>query len=389
MDWPRLLAIQVQRVVCRSAWNDHGESDARSDRSNRPGPRDCQAGAQCVGAHWLPDAQRCLPPHSDDAGRRRRCRHRRCGLAELDTSDLAATLQQLRGDAAVVQKRLEALHILEPEEVHLAETVRDQAAAQADLAQRTLERGASLRAKSLLPEQEYEALGSEAKVGRARLANAEASLNQVKARFKTDITTLSAQLNQASAAIRNAEIQIEWGVIRAPFDGIVYAVHQRPGELSSNQPGSPVLTLLKSNELQVHLYVDEADFSKVQSGQEATLQIEAHAGERVTGKVVRLLPQPILQENVVYYLALVDVNDAHRGLLRAEMTTLAYVQVGSNDPVLWVPSAALRSLPDGWYIRRLTTAGPVETAVQIGTRSEGRVEIRGGVAEGTEVLLDQ
>jgi HlyD family secretion protein len=310
-------------------------------------------------------------------------------LAELDTSDLAATLQQLLGDAAVVKKRLEALHILEPEEVHLAETVRDQAAAQADLAQRTLERGASLRAKSLLPEQEYEALGSEAKVGRAKLANAEASLNQVKARFKTDIATLSAQLNQANAAIRNAEIQIEWGAIRAPFDGIVYTVHQRPGELSSNQPGSPVLTLLKSNELQVHLYVDEADFSKVQSGQEATLQIEAHAGERVTGKVVRLLPQPILQENVVYYLALVDVNDAHRGLLRAEMTTLAFVRVGSNDPVLWVPSAALRSQPDGWYVRRLTTEGPVETAVQIGTRSEGRVEIRGGVTEGTEVLLDQ
>ena len=311
-------------------------------------------------------------------------------LAELDTSDLAATLQQLRGDATVVQKRLEALRILEPEEVHLAETVRDQAAAQADLAERTLERGASLRAKSLLPEQEYRSAGKRSESrDEPDWQTRNASLNQVKARFKTDIATLSAQLNQANAAIRNAEVQIEWGALRAPFDGIVYTVHQRPGELSSNQPGSPVLTLLKSNELQVHLYVDEADFSKVQSGQEATLQIEAHAGERVTGKVVRLLPQPILQENVVYYLALVDVNDAYRGLLRAEMTTLAYVQVGSNDPVLWVPSAALRSQPDGWYVRRLTTAGPVETAVQIGTRSEGRVEIRGGVAEGTEVLLDQ
>jgi HlyD family secretion protein len=310
-------------------------------------------------------------------------------LAELDSSDLAAILQQLRGDAAVVERRLEALHILEPEEVHLAETVRDQAAAQADLAQRALERGTSLRAKSLLPEQDYEALGSEAKVGRARLANAEASLNQVKARFRTDIATLDAQLDQANAAIRNTEIQIEWGAIRAPFDGIVFTVHQRPGELSSNQPGSPVLTLLKSNELQVHLYVDEADFSKVQSGQQVTLQIEAHAGERVTGKVVRLLPQPMLQENVVYYLALVDVSDAHRGLLRAEMTTLAFVQVGSSDPVLWVPSTALRSQADGWYVRRFTPAGPVETAVQIGTRSEGRVEIRGGVAEGAEVLLDQ
>jgi HlyD family secretion protein len=310
-------------------------------------------------------------------------------LAELDTSDLAATLQQLRGEAAVVQRRLEALRILEPQDLHLAETVRDQATAQADLAERTLERGARLRAKSLLPEQEYETLGSETKVARARLANAEANLNQVRARFRTDIATLAAQLDQAHAAIRSTEVQIEWGALRAPFDGIVFAVHQRAGELSSNQPGSPVLTLLKSNELQVHLYVDEADFGKVRTAQDVTLQVEAHAGERLTGRVVRLLPQPILQENVVYYLALVDVNEAHRGLLRAEMTTLAFIQVGSSVPVLWVPSAALRSKPDGWYVRRLTTAGPVETAVQIGTRSEGRVEIRGGVAEGTEVLLDQ
>jgi multidrug resistance efflux pump len=68
-------------------------------------------------------------------------------LGELDTSDLEATLQQLRGDAAVVQKRLDALRALEPREVHLAETVREQAAAQAELAERNLTRGAQLKAK--------------------------------------------------------------------------------------------------------------------------------------------------------------------------------------------------------------------------------------------------
>ena len=264
-------------------------------------------------------------------------------LAELDTADLSATLQQLGGDAAVVEKRLEALRILEPQEVRLAETARDQAASQADLADRNLIRASNLRAQSLLPEQEYESQASEAKVANARLANAEASLSQVKARFQTDIATLEAQLRQANAAIRNVDVQIQWSTLRAPFDGVVFAVHQRPGELSSNQPAAPVLTLLNSDELQVHLYVDEADFGSVRVGQEVMLQLEAHAGERVTGRVVRLLPQPVLQENVVYYLALVDVGDTHqRSLLRSEMTTLAFVQVGSNEPVLWVPAAALR-----------------------------------------------
>lgn len=309
-------------------------------------------------------------------------------LGDLDTSDLTATLQQLRGEATVVQKRLDALRALEPRELHLAETVRDQAAAQAELAERNLTRGAQLRAQALLPEQNHEALASDAKVARARLANAEANLSQLRTRFATDITTLEAQLQQADAAIRNAQVQIDWGTLRAPFDAVVFAVHQRPGELSSNQPGAPVLTLLKTNELQAHLYVDEADFGKVRLAQRVTLQLEAHAGERVTGTIVRLLPQPVLQENVVYYLALVDVDEAQRDLLRAEMTTLAFIETGSDQPVLWVPSAAVFSKPNGWYVRRPSPNGPFETAVQIGLRNEGRVEIKSGVAEGTEVLAN-
>lgn len=310
-------------------------------------------------------------------------------LGELDTSDLKATLQQLRGDATVVQKRLEALRTLEPQEIHLAETVRDQASSQAELASSSLKRGAVLRAKLLLPEQEYDALASEAKVARARLANAEAGLNQLKTRFKTDMATLEAQVNQAHAVIRTIEVQIEWSTLRAPFDGIVFAIQQRPGELTSNQPSSPVLTLLKADQLQVQLYVDEADFGKVRTGLDVVLQTEAHPGERITGKVVRLLPQPILQENVVYYVALVDVHEAHRGLLRAEMTTLAFVQTGGGGRVLWVPPAALRSRPEGWYVQQVTATGAVDTPVQIGMRGERQVEIRSGVTEGAEVLLER
>jgi HlyD family secretion protein/macrolide-specific efflux system membrane fusion protein len=308
-------------------------------------------------------------------------------LAELDTADLAASLQQLRGEVAVVQRRLDALRALEPREMHLAETVRDQAVAQADLAARNLERGTQLKAKALLPEQELEALASDAKVARARLANAEAALTQLATRFKTDIATLEAQLQQAQAAVRNADVQMEWGALRAPFDAVVFAVHQRPGELSSNQPGAPVLTLLKADELQVHVYVDESDFGKVRTGQPVSLQIEAHPGESVKGTIVRLLPQPILQENVVYYLALVEVDAAKRALLRAEMTTLAFIETGSGDPVLWVPSAAVRSRNGTWYVTRRGPDGPVEMPIQIGTRNEGRVEIRGGLAEGAEVVV--
>ena len=310
-------------------------------------------------------------------------------LAQLDDGDLRATLDQVKADAVVVEKRLEASRTLEPVEVNLAKTMRDQAYAQAELAQRTYERASKLRASSAIAQQEYEIALSDMKVTKAKLANSEAALEQVKTRFQTDIATLEAQVEQAKAAISSVEVQIDWSTLHSPIDGVVFAVHQRPGELTSNVPSAPVLTLLDPKQLQVHLYVDESDFGKVRLDQEVKLRVEAHAGETVQGKIVRLLPQPILQENVVYYLAVVEVDEAKRSLLRSEMTTLAHIQVGGKEPILWLPLAAVKSRADGWYVRLMTGGGPVERAVQIGGRSDGRVEIRAGLVEGDEVLLDQ
>lgn len=310
-------------------------------------------------------------------------------LAVLDYPDLLATVKQLKADAVVVEKRLAASRTLEPVEVHVAKALTEQTKAQADQAQRNYERVSKLRTAGSVGQQEYETTLSDMQVAKAKLEIAEASLQQVKTRFKTDIATLEAQVEQAKAAIKSVEVQIDWSTIRSPIDGVVFAVHQRPGELTSNQPNAPVLTLLDPKQLQVHLYVDEADFGKVRLDQEVKLRVEAHAGETVQGKIVRLLPQPILQENVVYYLAVVEVDEAKRSLLRSEMTTLAHIQVGNKEPILWLPLAAVKSKADGWYVRLMTGGGPVERTVQIGGRSEGRVEIRAGLVEGDEVLLDQ
>jgi HlyD family secretion protein/macrolide-specific efflux system membrane fusion protein len=308
-------------------------------------------------------------------------------LADLDATDLREMLAQLEADAGVLQKRLDALRALHPQETRVAQSVRDQAAAEAELAKSTLERAAQLRG-TIVSLQEYEAARSAAQVAQARLVNADASLDQTTTRFETEIATVRAQVVQADAAIRGVRVQLEWSALRAPFDGVVFAVHQRPGELTSNQPNAPVLTLLRANQLQLHAYVDEADFRHVQPGQHVMVQVEAHSSDPLTGKVARVLPQPILQENVVYYLAVVEIVESTRSTLRPEMTGLAYIQVGSDAAVLWLPAAAVQSSAQGSYVRRMTPSGPVDTPVRIGTRSEGQVEIRDGVREGDEVLLN-
>jgi HlyD family secretion protein/macrolide-specific efflux system membrane fusion protein len=308
-------------------------------------------------------------------------------LAELEATDLRETLAQLEADAAVLQKRLDALRALQPQEMRVAQSVRDQSVAVAELAASTLERAAQLRG-TVVSLQDYEAAQNTDRVARARLANADAALDQTRTRFETEIATAQAQQVQANAAIRGIAVQLEWSALRAPFSGVVFAVHQRPGELTSNQPNAPVLTLLRANELQLHAYVDEGDLGQVQPGQGVIVQVEAHSGEPLEGTVTRVLPQPVLQENVVYYLAVVEVEASKRSLLRPEMTGLAYIQAGTDEPVLWLPAAAVLSGSQGSYVRRVTPSGPQDAPVRTGVRSEGQVEVRDGLREGDEVLLN-
>jgi HlyD family secretion protein/macrolide-specific efflux system membrane fusion protein len=309
-------------------------------------------------------------------------------LAELDHEDLKASLEQLRADMQVFVRRLEAAKALMPVEVRVAESAREERKAQLDYAAWNFDRLSRLLKEDASAQYEREVGSSELAAARARFDNAEATAEQTRTKFQTDIIVLESQIAQARAAMESLEVQIRWSALHAPISGQVFAVHQRQGELTSNQPNAPVLTLLDPTQLQLHLYVDEADFGGISIGQGVSFRIDAHPDQTLSGRVARVLPQPILQENVVYYLAIVEVAEPQRSLLRPEMTALAFVGAGANDKALLLPLSAVRSRPGGWYVLRPGVPTPVEIAVQIGWKDEGRVEIREGLSEGDEVALE-
>lgn len=308
-------------------------------------------------------------------------------IAELDSEDLQASIQQLHTDAEVAQQQLEALRELQPSEVAVAEAVVVEAKAQLDLAQKNKERLDSLLKEQIIARQAWDTGANDLQVASARHRRAEVTLENIRAKFRTDISTAEARLRTAKAAADNLGVQLRWSVLHAPIDAQVFAVHQRQGELTSNQPSAPVVTLLDLSGLQLHLYVDEADVGRIAIGQKATFRLDAHPDKTLGGRIVRILPQPILQENVVYYLAVVEPETAERKLLRSEMTALGYVQLGAREGVMRLPLSAVKSRSNGWYATRVDAGGPVEIAVQIGWKDESGVEIREGLQENDVVLL--
>ena len=309
-------------------------------------------------------------------------------LARLEHSDLLASLKQLDAEATVFERRLESARSLRQIEVKVVQAALGVQKEKLVHAERVFNRLNKLPDKSAIPTLEWETTQTDFEVGKAAVIQAEAQAEQVKVKFDTDIAILETQVAQAHAARRYIEVQIEWSELVSPIDGIVFTVQQHQGELTSNSPSAPVLTLLDRRQLQLHLYVDEADFGKVQVGQTVSFRVDSQPGEQLSGRVVRFLPQPILQENVVYYLAVVDVTESQRELLRPEMTALAHVQADAKDNVLVLPLSAVRSGAGGWTVLKPGPNGPEEVAVTIGSKQDGRLEIRSGLNDGDEVIVE-
>lgn len=310
-------------------------------------------------------------------------------LARLDHEDLDAALEQRQADMEAIQRRLNALKELESIEVRMTEAELAERAAELEQARRNLERSEELRDRQVVSTQQWESALTEHALTKARTQLSGVKLEDVRARFRTDISILEAQMDQARAAIRETQVQVRWSTLRSPLNkrAQVYAVHQRPGEAAGGQAGMPVVTLLDTNQLEAHLFIDEADFGRIQLGQMVTLRAESHPDKILSARIVRVLPQSILQENVVYYMAVAEVEQEQRSLLRVDMTVLGQVEAAAQESALWLPISAVRSGPGGWYVLRSRPDGPVETPVGIGWKDQGRVEIREGLAEGDEVLL--
>ncbi|MBL4683618.1 MAG: efflux RND transporter periplasmic adaptor subunit [Nannocystaceae bacterium] len=72
----------------------------------------------------------------------------------------------------------------------------------------------------------------------------------------TTVEALTAREKAARTAVSEQRRLVRESSIRAPFDGIVSAVHFEPGEIVP--PGSPVVTLVGNNDLEIEIELAEA-----------------------------------------------------------------------------------------------------------------------------------
>lgn len=223
-------------------------------------------------------------------------------------------------------------------------------------------------------------------------ATTEESLQQIEASLQSaraQVDQLQAQIEQNQSSLAADEANLEYARILAPISGTVVSISARQGQtLNANQQAPVILQLADLSKMRVETRVSEADISRLQPGMEAYFTTLGGQGQRWQGRLLRIEPTPVVENNVVLYNAPFDVENL-RGQLLPQMSAQVFFIVARAENARLVPTAALQRAGPGRY--RATVIKPdgsqEQREVRVGVNNRIQAEVLEGLTEGEVVLL--
>ncbi|GHT84638.1 hypothetical protein FACS1894137_07930 [Spirochaetia bacterium] len=168
---------------------------------------------------------------------------------------------------------------------------------------------------------------------------------------KTTLDIQKAELASAEASLRVIETEInQYAYITSPINGIVLERNISVGDTvvdSSNSNSTSIFTLAENlEEMQIEAAVGELDITSIHKGQPVRFTLESLPGRNFTGVVETLRMVPTVQNNVVSYTVIINVENRD-GTLLPGMTCAVDFIVERRENILMAPNAALRYQPTG------------------------------------------
>ena len=241
------------------------------------------------------------------------------------------------------------------------------------LARTTAQREEKLWKQKITAEQDYLA---------AKQAYSEAQVNERAAEQKLQALGLSAaDIKRGGSGVEGA---LTLFPVTAPFDGTVIEKNVAQGDLVDGQ--TALFKFANLDTLWVIGSVYEKDISRVYRGQTALVTVPAYPERGFEGTVTWV--SDVLDERTRTLPIRVEVNNGDR-LLKARTFANIALRVGTADPVIAIPPAALQRQGTESIVFVQDEAGDfVRREVETGTRTADQVEILKGLNIGERVVVD-
>lgn len=170
--------------------------------------------------------------------------------------------------------------------------------------------------------------------------------------------------------------------IVAPCDGIVASVDVEKGDDVTD--GTQLMSIVETDAgLDLILSIDELDIPMVEIGQSVTIAVDALTDVQLTGVVEKIAPLGNTETSVTTYDVYVQLTGDIDERIKGGMNVTGEILVSSVQNALLIPSEALMSDSEGWYVQLQDGS---YASVSLGVTTDSQVQIVSGLYEGDMVV---
>jgi multidrug efflux pump subunit AcrA (membrane-fusion protein) len=300
-------------------------------------------------------------------------------IALIDDREILQQIAQQQAALVSARNTLAQIELTYPEKIREARANHEYVTANVKRERELLKHDYTTKDAVEKAESQYEATG--------------AVLQRLQDEYKTQRDIAKSNIEEIHAQLRQQQIRLSYTKISSPISGIVSEVTAQEGEtIVAGLQVANLVTVLDPAKLEMWIYVDETDVGKAAVGQDVEYYVDTYAAKTFKGKIEKIYPQPVVKENIVYYLSTLRVSPEDAQFLRPEMTTRVRIITEEKLNILTVLNAAVKFERGKQVAYRVTGQNKVEKVeVKIGIRGEDRTEILSGVNEGdvlaTKIIL--
>jgi RND family efflux transporter MFP subunit len=204
------------------------------------------------------------------------------------------------------------------------------------------------------------------------------------------LESLTAQVKQIEVALAQAETNLAYSYIRAPFSGYIAERNLDTGAYvtgaasSTSTMSRSMLSLHDIDRVRVLIEVVEKDIPTIQIGQKAELRAEAYPDRVFEGQVTRIV-QALNRETRTMTVEIDLPNKDRR--LKGGMFARVEVMVGTHRQAVQIPIDAVSRLEDAQYVFVVRDGKAQRVNVEMGVRNDNRVEITKGLTGDETVIV--
>ena len=211
---------------------------------------------------------------------------------------------------------------------------------------------------------------------------------------KENIGQAEMKLELAKMDFESAKKDLDDYILYAPYDGIVYSSDFKIGEQSS---GNNMISII-SNDFLIKATIGETDISKVSSGEETYITLDAYPDNEFSGKVEKIIPIPVDEGGIISFEVVVKFNDTKEIEIYNGLSANVDIITEKAENVLLVPIQSVYKENEKSYVDLLVSkqAQPENIAESIkkvevttGINDYYYIEITSGLKEGDIIVTSR